>query len=183
MLSGGWDKNVIINDVRVMEPVKSIVGPTICGESVKVRQKDGRIVTGSYSVDDSIQCWDMRNLKEPERSFDWNGGIKSSQATNIQESEKELIKKTVGTEGIPYLFGLALNYDESLIVAGGGAGRNEVRIFDYDDGRVVSSIFNVPGSVLSMDSAKALNMFAVGGADGTLRIASIEKQKDLEKDH
>lgn len=46
IISGGWDKNVKIWDVRSGEIVRNIVGPFICGDSIDLF--DGVILTGSY---------------------------------------------------------------------------------------------------------------------------------------
>ena len=36
VVSGGWDNNVIIWDIRMKEPSRLIYGPFICGDSIDV---------------------------------------------------------------------------------------------------------------------------------------------------
>jgi COMPASS component SWD3 len=46
LVSGGWDKTVLVWDIRTGEAVKSIFGPYIGGESLDIH--DGIILTGSF---------------------------------------------------------------------------------------------------------------------------------------
>lgn len=48
VVSGGWDKCLIVYDLRIFEPIISVVGPHICGESIAISESDGTIVTGAY---------------------------------------------------------------------------------------------------------------------------------------
>ena len=55
----------------------------------------------------------------------------------------------------------------------GGAGKNQVRIFDYETGNLVAVISDMPRSVLCMDLAHTSNLFAFGCADSCVRIMDI----------
>lgn len=44
IVSGGWDKNVKIWDVRTGSCIQQVIGPSICGDSIDVH--DGFILTG-----------------------------------------------------------------------------------------------------------------------------------------
>mmetsp|Transcript_18932 Transcript_18932/g.13739 ORF Transcript_18932/g.13739 Transcript_18932/m.13739 type:complete len:100 (-) Transcript_18932:431-730(-) len=46
LITGGWDNNLLINDLRTHEPVICIIGPHICGETIDIRSQDGIICTG-----------------------------------------------------------------------------------------------------------------------------------------
>ena len=46
IVSGGWDKNVKVWDLRTSQCVRSIIGPYIAGDSIDVH--DGFILTGSH---------------------------------------------------------------------------------------------------------------------------------------
>jgi hypothetical protein len=93
-----------------------------------------------------------------------------------QHSEYERHLDLFESKGTPFLYGASFNYTENLVIAGGGTGRNEVRVFNYDDGRLVSAIFNIPMSVLSVDSAKTSDGFAFGCSDASLRLVNIVKR-------
>ncbi|KAI4462223.1 carbohydrate binding domain containing protein [Holotrichia oblita] len=61
-LTGGWDDVIKIWDVRIKEGcVRNIVGPRICGEAIDVKEK--RVLTGSWTVNNSLQIWDMASGK------------------------------------------------------------------------------------------------------------------------
>ena len=46
VISGGWDNNVKVWDVRMATPARSIYGPDICGDSIDLFE--GMLLTGSY---------------------------------------------------------------------------------------------------------------------------------------
>ena len=47
----------------------------------------------------------------------------------------------------PFIYTTMLNKREDLLFAG-GAGKNEMRVFDYESGNIVAMIGNLPKSVL-----------------------------------
>ncbi len=49
IVSGGWDKTLKIWDVREPSPVRTLVGPNICGDAIDI--VDGLILSGSYAPD------------------------------------------------------------------------------------------------------------------------------------
>jgi WD40 repeat protein len=55
----------------------------------------------------------------------------------------------------------------------GGAGGNQVRIFDYETGNIVCKISELERSVLCMDVSKVSNLFAFGSADSCVRIMDV----------
>ena len=56
----------------------------------------------------------------------------------------------------------------------GGAGRNEVRVFDYATGNIICVISDMERSVLCMDVANTNSNFAFGSADSCIRIMDIQ---------
>lgn len=62
---------------------------------------------------------------------------------------------------------------QDMIIAGGG-GSNQVRLFDYHTGKVVSLIGNLPRAVLSIGKAQTSNDFAFACADSQIRLISQE---------
>jgi COMPASS component SWD3 len=50
LMSGGWDSNLLIWDMRIGESIGSCPGPNLSGDSLDY--KDGQILTGSYRSKD-----------------------------------------------------------------------------------------------------------------------------------
>jgi WD40 repeat protein len=70
------------------------------------------------------------------------------------------------------LYAAMFNQKQDLILAG-GAGRNQVRIFDYETGNLVCVISDMARSVLCMDMAHKSHSFAFGSVDSCVRIMDI----------
>ncbi len=56
-LSGGWDNNLLLWDIREKKSVGTILGPKISSDTIDY--KDGLVLTGSYRVKDQLQLWDL----------------------------------------------------------------------------------------------------------------------------
>lgn len=69
LCSGGWDKTVQIWDLRMGGPVRSLLGPSICGDSLDLF--DGFILTGSYRQENPLEVWDLGTAKLIT-AIDWN---------------------------------------------------------------------------------------------------------------
>jgi WD40 repeat protein len=86
-----------------------------------------------------------------------------------QETEEETMRAPVNA---PLLYSCLYNAKQDLIFAG-GAGKNQVRVFDSESGAIVAIISDIEKSVLTMDTAKNSNLFAFGCADSCIRIMDI----------
>ena len=75
----------------------------------------------------------------------------------------------------PFLYTAMLNKREDMVFAG-GAGKNEMRIFDYESGNIIALIGNLPKSVLCGALANTSAQFAFGCADSRVRIFDINEQ-------
>jgi len=56
----------------------------------------------------------------------------------------------------------------------GGAGRNEMRVFDWETGNIVGMVSNLPMSIMSGCGANLSNQFTFGAADSKVRIFDIK---------
>ncbi|TNV84625.1 hypothetical protein FGO68_gene12554 [Halteria grandinella] len=70
--SGGWDRHVILWDLRAGSRVASLSGPLICGDALDTRAPF-QLLTGSHTKTDSIQLWDSRTFSdETKRTIPWS---------------------------------------------------------------------------------------------------------------
>ena len=61
------------------------------------------------------------------------------------------------------------------MILSGGAGKNQVRVFDYESGNLICIVSDMERSVLCIDAARTTNGFAFGSADSCLRIMDIQQ--------
>ena len=111
VISGGWDRIMKIYDTRVGRPVAQILGPLVSGDTIDIAGDE--IVAGSNRHKDPLTIYSISMQKQvAEIPF-------APPGTTLSESG--------------YVFGCRFSKDEghSLIFAG-GAGRNELRVFDND---------------------------------------------------
>jgi len=47
-------------------------GAHICGEAIDAR-RDGKLITGSYRVEDAMQLWDLK-MNKVVKVLNWDGG-------------------------------------------------------------------------------------------------------------
>lgn len=74
----------------------------------------------------------------------------------------------------PFIYTTMINKTEDLIFAG-GAGKNEMRVFNLETGAIVAMIGNLPKSVLCGALANTSSKFAFGSADSRVRIFDINE--------
>ena len=76
LVSGGWDLNVKIWDIRQPNPVRQIFGPYICGNAIDLNQDV--IVTGSYRDSNQLELWDFGSGKHIGK-VGWNKQLPSEE--------------------------------------------------------------------------------------------------------
>lgn len=55
LLTGGWDKTVILWDIRTLRAERCIYGPMVYGESLDI--VDDTILTGSWRDKNQLELW------------------------------------------------------------------------------------------------------------------------------
>jgi COMPASS component SWD3 len=180
--SGGWDNTVQIYDIRRRGPVASMYGPHICGEAIDFRSDGTTLLTGSYRGDDVLELWDLRKYQK-FRTIDWDGP-KSEQLQQQENEKKEEDKENeppaeeelpIANKAAPFIYTCMFNNTTNMVMAG-GAGSNQVRLFDYDTGSIVCMISDLPKAVICMSKANTSNEFVFGSVDSKIRFIS---QKDV----
>lgn len=94
-----------------------------------------------------------------------------SQTTTTTKTKRAL--NVDKSDSCPYIYALYLNKNQDLLFAG-GAGRNEMRVFDWESGNIVGMVSNLPKAVMSGSTSNNSNMFAFGSADSKVRLFDIE---------
>ena len=61
IISGGWDQNIVLWDVRTKGTIGCILGPKICGDAIDIRE--GIVLTGANRMSEQLQLWDMGSQK------------------------------------------------------------------------------------------------------------------------
>jgi COMPASS component SWD3 len=150
LLSGGWDNTVQIWDVRANASVRSIFGPHLCGDAMDVHKNT--ILTGSWRSENPLELWDFGSGKLIE-SVSWNQG----------KSMKEAC----------LLYSAQFNQGGSMIAAG-GSGANEAKVFDHNNGnKLVGTIAGLTRAVFSVDWGVD-NTIAIAGGDHNIRVCQVE---------
>ena len=150
VVSGGWDNTVQIWDTRIEMAVRSFYGPHVCGDALDV--KDGKILTGSWRQDHQLQLWDFGTGKIIEE-IKWDSSSSKNDCM---------------------LYCAKFSNDSSLIAAG-GSGKNEAKIFDRKNNyATVGTVAGLSRGVYSLDFNSDGSKFVVAGGDATIRIFNIE---------
>ena len=184
LVSGGWDNTLQIYDIRERGPVASIYGPHVCGDSLDFRNDGYTLLVGSYRQDDALQLYDLR-MNKCTRTYEWDGldggqnfidkenQLFAGRKEDLEDPESEHMQK-FRPKSPPMLYSAMFNRTpkQDLIFAG-GAGRNQVRVFDYESGSLVCVVSDMPRSVLCMDMAYTSTAFAFGSADSCVRIMDV----------
>lgn len=139
-LSAGWDDKVTIWDNRSHNMVREMIGPHTCGESVDVRENI--VAVGSYHIKEQLTLWDLgtgRNIHTTNLNFD-------------------------GKKCMPYCLQFKPN---SSLFAVGGAGADEIYVFDASTCSLVSTARELGKNVFSMHISADLKIaVALGNTIG-----------------
>ena len=119
----------------------------ISGDAVDVH--DGVILTGSWRVDHQLQLWDFGSGKLIEE-IQWGNSAAS--------------------EGSSCMLYAASFSRDGMLVAAGGSGSNEAKVFDRSCGNaLVGTVGGMTRGVYSVDFNHDGTKLAVAGGDATVR--------------
>lgn len=155
LVTGGWDNTVQFWDVRCGHAVRAIYGPHVCGDSVDVSEDGLTILTGSWRIDRQLQLWDFRSERLVD-TLHWRTGASLAQPCMVYAAQ---FSKCGGSE----------------LIAAGGSGANEAKIFDRS-GTTVGNIMGLTRACYSVDFSHSGEMLAVAGGDGYVRVVSINSE-------
>ncbi len=153
LITGGWDQNVRLWDLRTGGPTRGFVGPKICGECIDINDRD-EVVSGSTRSKDQVQLWHIGEEKLL-KSFEY--GPKGQDTDMIYSC---MFEKNV----------------KNSIVAGGSSS---VKLFSYDDERErferSIEITEVTSSVYSVDTGNSNSKLMFGSCNGQCIIFNISR--------
>jgi len=145
LLSAGWDNTIQMWDLRTEGSVRSIFGPHICGDSVDISGND--IVSGSWRPTEQLQLWDYRS-GELIANVPWQDA------------------------GEPCLLYAAQFSRSGTLIAAGGSGSNEVRLFSRSSLEPVGAVKLTKGAY-SVDFSADSNMLAIAAGDQSARVVAV----------
>ncbi|KAJ3260471.1 hypothetical protein HK103_000613 [Boothiomyces macroporosus] len=169
IISGGWDNNLLIWDIRKPNPVRSIFGPHICGDAIDFNDSGSTILTGSYTRDQSIQLWD------------WQTGslIKSVNWNSDPEIPACLLYSAVYSKGTAHSGDML--HQRNRFVLAGGSGLNEVRLFSTESFRVVGSVEHLNCAVYTVAISNDDNLIALAGGGKMVMLLELDEQIETTK--
>ena len=162
LLSGGWDNNLFIWDIRKESPISHILGPSITGDCIDIN--GDRILAGSFSNVDNLCIISLKNSKI-DYQIKW------------YDSDKYKSSKLVP----PWVYAASYTKPNAEFIVAGGTARDEVRVFrnseNYEEIKGIASITNLKGACIAVDWAHTRNEFAFGWSDGLVKGYLIQEVK------
>ncbi|XP_067859908.1 uncharacterized protein [Heptranchias perlo] len=174
-ITGGWDRSLMVWDKRMAKGARrAINGPHICGSGIDIQ--GNKMVTGSWAARNSLQLWDLRNLK-----------VEKTLPFPASEAQGE------------FLYAARFCCSDTVIAGGSGTGSAHVINFKTHQGRqtavakgwletcsqtpsklpcitcleVLGGIYLNNKAVQTVDTARNGKLIAVGGVGGNLHIAEL----------
>ena len=162
LVSGGWDRTLQIYDVRQSKVIASIFGPQLSGDSLDIF--GDMIVTGSNRQKDVMQMFSL------------------SKHQLVQTFDYDITKKDLESG---FVLGARFSQPHPDLIFAGGAGRNELKIFENNiDGsgsmRIMATLNELESAVLSIDVSRNGD-FCIGCQNGEIYVMSY-KIDDLAGD-
>jgi len=180
--------------------VASLFGPKICGDSIDFKDDGVTMVTGSYRDENCIELWDLRTYEKtqdvnwdgPTGKIVYNEFHQDAESSEIEEKlrppkiededgdeeeqkdQKEIEEKKNEPEmpkkkSTPFVYTCLFNNEHNLIIAG-GAGDNEIRVFDSENLEVLTAYKYLPKAVTCATKASNTADFTFGSVDSKVRV-------------
>jgi COMPASS component SWD3 len=184
LLSGGWDQSILLWDLRAEKPVRSMFGPSICGDSLDVNSK--YVLTGSYRMDKQLQLWD---LGSGEVVCDFHWPTENPVMLYAAKFSKHVRARSLRPAALPschcillslcliMIFPLTLCLQDQgrhIVAGGSSAGAHtvhEARIFETSGPKcAIARVANMKVGVFSVDTHPAMRQAAIASGDGTIQI-------------
>jgi WD40 repeat protein len=146
LYSGGIDKVVTVHDTRWKEPLYSIIGPYVIGETIDVNEN--YLLVGSYRSEDCVQVWDVRT-RNIIISYDWNDQVPKA-----------------GGQVVSAMFS---KHSLNAIIAA-CAETNEIKVFNQDSKDSIATIKGFESMIYCMDQSHDGSDIAVGTKDGNATV-------------
>ncbi|XP_041364613.1 suppressor of mec-8 and unc-52 protein homolog 1-like [Gigantopelta aegis] len=144
-ITGGWDNNIKIWDSRRNDGVVRIIsGPHICGDAIDISKH--HILTGSWCANHALQVWNYTD-------GDLNKNV------------------TFPHKGNGAFLYCAQMCDNNVVLAG-GSGTNSAKAIDVKTDTCLGEV-EMKKPVQALDSTLGGRMFAVGGSDDCIILASL----------
>lgn len=159
LVSGGWDNTVQVWDIRTETSVRHIFGPHICGDAVDVQGT--QVLTGSWRPSEQLQLWDI-GTGELIETIPWHQSA-------VHASEPAM------------LYCAQFSKNNSNLIAAGGSGSNEAKVFDMGSGRAepVGTVSGLERGVFTLDFSPDDGKVAVAGGDTAIRVLTIEEKAGI----
>mmetsp|Transcript_32986 Transcript_32986/g.32682 ORF Transcript_32986/g.32682 Transcript_32986/m.32682 type:complete len:238 (+) Transcript_32986:271-984(+) len=157
IVSGGWDNNILLWDIRSGAVARGMYGPQIAGDSID--STPNLILTGGYQISDQLQLW-----RVDDGSLAYSETLRSSERACMVYSAQ------------------FSKHDCGAIFAIGGAGCDEAYFYETASRRRFAVLNNLVKPIYSIDFANYSNRVAVGSGDGSLRMLSVLEPTGIEQE-
>lgn len=154
IITGGWDNTVQIWDMRTGVSVRSIYGPHICGDALDIDCTGKQILTGSWRPNDALQLWDYGS-GEIIKSLDWSKSI-----PNVRDRPA-------------MIYSASFKPGDSSLIAAGGCGTNEVKIFDASTHKAIDRVLVGDKGVYTLGFSPNGRSLAIGGGDPVIHTVDL----------
>lgn len=153
VISGGWDRTILLWDLRTARSEGFLYGPMVCGDSLDYR--NGIVLSGSWRNEDQLEIFDLKMMKR----------IKILEWEEFEENSQMNRKSYV------YTCQFEKNFGEKIVA--GSTGNNEIRVFDVkQDFKCVDGLRDLEQGIFSLDWDKNGKCFVYGGGEGLCGLIS-----------